>query len=221
MKKLNILLAEDHKLVRESTRQLLDREPNLKVVGEACNGVEAVEMARKLKPDIILMDISMPDLNGVEATKQIKEFQPSVSILVLTAYDYEQYIFPLLDAGAAGYLLKDISGQELVNAINAVSKGDVVLHPSIARKVIWHYQHVGDKRVKRKVFNLLSEEEMTTVNLAAKGMKNKDIALEMHLSIHTIESHLCSIFNKLGVGSRTEAVIQALKRGWVKLEDLP
>ena len=205
MKEINILIAEDHTLMRESIRHSLAREPNLKIVGEACNGIEAVEKAKKIKPDIILMDISMPDLNGVEATKQIKQFQPSIAILVLTAYDYDQYIFPLLDAGAAGYLLKDISSQELINAINAVSKGDVVLHPSIARKVIWHYQHVGDKRVKRKVFNSLSEDEMTVINLAARGMKNKDIALEMHLSIRTIESHLCSIFNKLGVGSRTEA----------------
>jgi len=218
---INILLAEDHVVVRESIRQALEREPNLKVVGEAGSGVEAVEMVRRLKPDVILMDISMPKLNGIEATKQIKSFQPGARVLILTAYDYEQYIFPLLEAGAAGYLLKDVSSRELITAINTVHRGDVVLHPAIARKVMWRFQHAQDEYAVKGASSLLTEREVAVIKMAAKGMSNSAMADELHLSVRTIESHLGTIFNKLGVGSRTEAVIQAMKRGWLTLEDLP
>lgn len=220
-KDITILLAEDHVVVRESIRQALEREPNLKVVGEAGNGDEAVAMARKLKPDVILMDISMPKLNGIEATKQIKAFQPSAVILILTAYDYEQYIFPLLEAGAAGYLLKDVTSRELIRAISTVHKGDVVLHPAIARKVMSRFQHIKGEYAEKGASVLLTEREIVVLKMAAKGMSNSAIASELHLSVRTIESYLGTIFNKLGVGSRTEAVIQAMKRGWLTLEDLP
>ncbi len=218
---ITILLAEDHVVIRESIRQSLERESNLKVVGEANNGEEAVEMAKKLKPDVILMDISMPKLNGIEATKAIKAIQPGVKVLVLTAYDYEQYIFPLLEAGAAGYLLKDVSSRELVTAINTVYKGDVVLHPAVARKVMWRFQHTGGELAEKEASSLLAEVEVSILKMAAKGMSNSDIADKLHLATSAIESHLSTIFNKLGVGSRTEAIIQALKRGWITLEDLP
>jgi len=136
MKKITILLAENHVVVRESIRRFLEREANFEVVGEAGDGEEAVQMASQLKPDVIVMDISMPKLNGIEATRQIKALQPSAVVLVLTAYDYEQYIFPLLEAGAAGYLLKDVSSRELISAIQTVHKGEAVLHPAVARKVL-------------------------------------------------------------------------------------
>ena len=218
---IKVLLVEDHVVVRESIRQALERETNIKVVGEANNGEEAVEMANRLKPDVILMDISMPKLNGIEATKEIKASQPRVKVLILTAYDYEQYIFSLLEAGAAGYLLKDISSRELINAINTVQKGDVVLHPAIARKVMWRFQQTKGKETEKEITGLLTEREVSLLKMAAKGMSNSAIASESHLSVHTIESQLGTIFNKLGVGSRTEAVIQAMKRGWLTLEDLP
>lgn len=220
-KDITILLAEDHVVVRESIRQALEREPNLKVVGEAGNGEEAVEMVGKLKPDVILMDISMPKLNGIEATKEIKAFQPGAKVLILTAYDFEQYIFPLLEAGAAGYLLKDVTSRELITAINTVHRGDVVLHPAIARKVMWRFQHTKDEYAEREASSLLTEREVAVLKMIAKGMSNSTIADELHLSVRTIESRLGTIFNKLGVGSRTEAVIQAIKRGWLTLEDLP
>jgi DNA-binding NarL/FixJ family response regulator len=219
-KEITILLAEDHVVVRESIHQSLERQPNFKVVGEANNGEEAVEMTKRLKPDVIIMDISMPKLNGIEATKQIKAFQPSAVILVLTAYDYEQYIFPLLAAGAAGYLLKDVSSRELINAIQTVYRGESVLHPAIARKVLGRFRYAKGEATEEQPSDLLTDRETVVLKMAAKGMSNSAIAEEMHLSVRTIESYLGAIFNKLGVGSRTEAVIQAMKRGWFTLEEL-
>jgi len=218
MKKITILLVEDHVVVRESIRQFLEREEKLEVVGEAGDGEEAVQMASQLKPDVIIMDISMPKLNGIEATKRIKALQPSAAILILTAYDYEQYIFPLLEAGAAGYLLKDVSSRELISAIETVYQGEAVLHPAVARKVMERLTKV--EPTGERASDLLSERELTILKMAAKGMSNSDIAEELHLSARTVESHLGSIFNKLGVGSRTEAVIKAMKKGWFTLEEL-
>lgn len=218
MKKITILLVEDHVVVRESIRQFLEREEKLEVVGEAGDGEEAVKMASKLKPDVIIMDISMPKLNGIEATKRIKALLPSTAILILTAYDYEQYIFPLLEAGAAGYLLKDVSSRELISAIETVYRGEAVLHPAVARKVMQRLSKV--EPTGERASDLLSERELAILKMAAKGMSNSDIAEELHLSARTVESHLGSIFNKLGVGSRTEAVIKAMKKGWFTLEEL-
>jgi len=220
MKKITILIAEDHVVVRESLRQFLERDAKLEVVGEASDGEEAVQMANQLKPDVIIMDISMPKLNGIEATKQIKAQQPSATILILTAYDYEQYIFPLLEAGAAGYLLKDISGHELVSAIETVYKGEAVLHPAVARKVMERLRQTKVEPTGGHASDLLTKREIAILKMAAKGMSNSDIADELLLSARTIESHLATIFNKLGVGSRTEAVIKAMKYGWFTLEEL-
>lgn len=218
MKKITILLVEDHVVVRESIRQFLEREAKLEVIGEAGDGEEAVQMASQLKPDVIIMDISMPKLNGIEATKRIKALQPSTAILILTAYDYEQYIFPLLEAGAAGYLLKDVSSRELISAIETVYRGEAVLHPAIARKVMQRLTKA--EPTEERASDLLSKRELAILKMAAKGMSNSDIAEELHLSARTIESHLGSIFNKLGVGSRTEAVIKAMKKGWFTLEEV-
>lgn len=220
MKKISIVLVEDHELVMESIHQSLEREANFAVVGEARDGEQAVRMAQELKPDVIVMDISLPKINGIEATKQIKAFHPSVIILGLTAYDYEQYIFPLLDAGAAGYLLKDISSRELINAIKSVYRGEAVLHPTIARKVLERYRQAKERTEKGYEPDSLTERETAVLKMAAKGMSNSEIAEELCLSVRTIESHLGSIFNKLGVGSRTEAVIEAMRRGRFTLEEL-
>jgi len=217
MDNIRILLAEDHVVVRESIRQLLDRESDLEVVGEASNGEEAVQLAAQLKPDIVLMDVAMPNVDGIEATKRIKALCPATAVLALSAYDYDQYIFALLEAGAAGYLLKDVSGQELVNAIRAVRWGDCVLHPAVARKVVARFRRTpGEERVS----GVLTEREKEVLKKAAKGMSNKDIADELFFSVRTVEAHLQSIFNKLGVSSRTEAVVYSLKQGWFTLEDL-
>jgi len=218
--KIRIVLAEDHTVVRESIRQFLEREPDLIVVGEATDGEEAVQIATQLTCDVIVMDIAMPKLNGIEATKRIKALNPSTAVLVLTAYDYDQYIFALLEAGAAGYLLKDVSGQELIRAIRAVYKGESVLHPAITRKVIDRFKKSEARAAEERITGVLSERESEVLKRAAKGMSNKDIAEELFLSVRTVENHLRSIFDKLGVGSRTEAVIYALKKGWFTLDEI-
>ena len=213
---IRVLLAEDHAVVRESIRQFLSREPDLEVVGEAGDGEEAVRLAAQLKPDIVLMDVAMPDVSGIEATNRIKALCPATAVLALSAYDYDQYIFALLEAGAAGYLLKDVSGQELVDAIRAVRRGDCILHPAVTRKVVARFRRTTGEELRSSV---LTEREMEVLKMAAKGMCNKDIADDLFLSIRTVETHLENIFNKLGVSSRTEAVVHALKEGWVTLDD--
>lgn len=216
-KNIRILLAEDHVLVRESIRRFLEKESGLEVVGEAGDGEEMVALATKLKPDIIIADVSMPKLNGIEATRAIKALPLSVPILILTAYDYDQYIFALLESGAAGYLLKDITGQELIDSIYAIHRGDSVLHPTIARKVMQRFSNTARNHELRP-FELLTNREVEVLNLAAQGRSNKEIATELSLSVRTAEAHLGHIFDKLDVSSRTEAVILALKNGWVGLE---
>ena len=216
---ISILIADDHTLVRQSIRQTLEREGTFNIVGEAADGEQAVVMAKNLKPDVILMDISMPKMTGIEATREIKLSQPQAKILILTAYDYDQYIFPLLEAGAAGYLLKDIESSELISAVQNVNRGDVVLHPSIARKVMLRFQRAS-KADGKATQDTLSEREVSILSMAARGMTNNTMAENLKLSVRTIEGSLTGIFNKLGVGSRTEAVIEAIKRGWIDFEEI-
>ncbi len=218
--KIRVLLAEDHAVVRESIRQLLDREGDLEVVGEAGDGEGAVRLATQLNPDVVVMDVAMPNMNGIEATRRIKTLSAATAVLALTAYDYDQYIFALLEAGAAGYLLKDVSGQELIGAIRAVRRGDSVLHPTVARKVVARFRGRSDRPSEEEKLGFLTKREIEVLKGAAKGMCNKDIAEELFLSVRSVESHMGSILNKLGVGSRTEAVVHALKKGWFTLEDL-
>lgn len=217
--KIRIIIADDHKVVREGTRELLQKENDLEVVGEAGDGEEAVELVKQLKPDVVIMDIAMPGLNGIEATKQIKTFFPRVAVLILTAYEYDQYVFALLEAGAAGYLLKDVRGQEVIEAVRAVHAGESVLHPVVARKALDHFVHPDDKEEPSKV-QTLTDREIEVLRLAARGRGNKEIAAELDLSVRTIQAHLGNIFNKLKVGSRTEAVIVGLKNGLLSLDDI-
>ena len=220
MEKIRILIADDHTLVREGTRERLEREEDFEVVGEAADGEEAVRLANQLKPNVAIMDIAMPNLNGIEATKRIKASQPATAVLVLSAYDNDQYIYAVLEAGANGYLLKNVRGHQLVDAIRDVRAGEVVLDPHVARKVVQWFSSLSRGERVEGLPEHFSERELEVLKLAAKGMSNKEIAAELSLSVRTVQSHLGNIFAKLGVSSRTEAVLRALKEGWISLENV-
>ena len=204
-------------VVREGIRELIQREEDMEIVGEAGDGEEAVQLAEQLEPDIILMDIAMPKLNGIEATQRIKGSHPSISVLVLTAYDNEEFIFALLEAGAAGYLLKNVGSRELLNAIRAVYDGESVLHPVIANKVFSRLQLGKRKHSEQERGELLTDRELEVLRLGAQGLANKEIATGLFLGERTIQTHWRNIFNKLGVSSRTEAIMYGLRKGWITM----
>jgi DNA-binding NarL/FixJ family response regulator len=217
MGNIKVLLAEDHVVVREGIRELIQREEDMEIVGEAGDGEEAVQLAEQLEPDIILMDIAMPKLNGIKATQRIKGSHPSISVLVLTAYDNEEFIFALLEAGAAGYLLKNVGSRELLNAIRAVYDGESVLHPVIANKVFSRLQLGKRKHSEQERGELLTDRELEVLRLGAQGLANKEIATGLFLGERTIQTHWRNIFNKLGVSSRNEAIMYGLRKGWISM----
>jgi len=217
---IRVLIADDHAVVREGTRQILEQEPDLIVVAEACDGEEAVDLAGSAMPNVAIIDIAMPKVDGIEATKKIKTLYPGIAVLILTAYDDEQFIFSLLEAGAAGYLLKSVRGRELIDAVRRVYVGESVLHPAIARKVLNRFVPGPGKPTRQEQVEVLSKRETDVLKLAARGLSNQDIANELYLSLRTVQAHLGHIFNKLQVGSRTEAVVRAMKEGWVTLNDI-
>jgi len=214
---LTVLIADDHPLVREALHRALDVEEDMKVVAEASDGEEAVKLASELKPDVVVMDIVMPKVNGIEATRKIKEIAPDTAILILTAYDDEEYVLGLLDAGAAGYLLKSARGRDLVGAIRAIRAGESVLHPNIIARLLKRATVTAVK--ENKAQGLLSERESEVLRLVALGMSNKEVAEELFLSQRTIKAHLTSVFNKLNVASRSEAIVKGLQWGLVTLEN--
>jgi len=221
MGKISILIADDHTLVREGTRDRLNREEDFEVVGEAADGEEAVRLVNQLKPSVAILDMAMPNLNGIEAAKQIKKTQPGTAVLILSAYDDDQYVYAALEAGADGYLLKNVRGHQLVDAIRDVYAGEVVLAPHVARKVVQWFSSLSHGQRIEAAADYLSERELGVLKLAAKGMSNKEIAAELSLGVRTVQSHLSHIFDKLGVSSRTEAVLRALKEGWLSFEHIP
>lgn len=220
---IKVMLVEDHVLVREGTRELLDREADLCVIAEAGDGEEAVRLADKYHPDVILMDIALPKLDGIEATRRIKAKNPKAAVLVLSAYDDDEYVFAVLEAGAAGYQLKDISIDDLIEAIRAVCAGESVLHPVVTRKVVDYFaRRAAAQRAEASEESFpvrLTERELGVLGLAARGMTNREIGDALSISARTVQVHLSKVFGKLGVGSRTEAVLYAVREGWLSLED--
>lgn len=213
---IRIILAEDHAFVREGTRRFLDHVAGFEVVGEAGNGREAVALVERLSPDVAILDVAMPVMNGIEATRRIKAIRPATSVLVLSAYDDDQYVFALLEAGAAGYLLKDVHESQVADAVRAVASGESVLHPAIERKVLRRFVRpaAGEHRGPQ-----LSDRETEVLAAAARGLSNKEIGTNLGVSARTVQAHLSHIFTKLDVASRTEAVLYGLKQGWLQLEE--
>ncbi len=220
--KIRLLIVDDHQVVREGLSSILTTRGDIEVVGMARDGREAVEKARQLSPDVVLMDISMPGMNGVEATRQIKKENPQTGIVVLSMYAEEEYIFDLVRAGATGYLLKDADSSQIANAIRAISRGESMIHPVVVSKILSEFSQLSNNRkVKedrraQKQYDL-SNREISVLQLVAEGKTNKEIARDLRISEKTVKNHTRSIFHKLNVSYRTEAAIQAVKEGLIDI----
>jgi DNA-binding NarL/FixJ family response regulator len=212
---IRILLADDQALFREGLRTLLSIEPGLEVVGEAANGGEALEEARRLAPDLILMDLRMPILNGVEATRRVREAHPGIRVLVLTTFHEDEEIFEALRAGACGYLLKDTPSKRLVEAIQAAVRGESVIEPTVAAKVVAEFNRLSSlgSQTAEAAPPLLSSRELDVIRQVARGRTNKEIASALNVTEGTVKNHLTNVFTRLGVVDRTQAALKARELG--------
>jgi len=214
---ISVILADDHAVVRQGIRRFLEEDPAIDVVAEASDGAEAVRLVEQREPDVAVLDIRMPEVTGVEATRRIKARFPETRVLVLTAYDDDPYVFALLEAGADGYVLKTASADELVDAVRTVYRGESALSPEVASKVV--RQATGRRPASAAdQIEPLTPREIDVLRLVARGMTNREVGQELGISHRTVQGHLASVYDKLDASSRTEAVTEALKRGWIVIE---
>ena len=211
---IKIMIVDDHEVVRDGLVTMMGMEQDFTVVGEAQNGLQAIEKALELRPDVILMDLRMPELDGVQAMHRIRSEDKNVQFLVLTTYDDDEYIFDAIEAGAKGYLLKDTSREELFSAVRTVHRGESLVQPSVAAKVLDRFAQLSRDAV---VPDILSAREVEVLQLMARGSANKEVAASLSISESTVKTHVANIFQKLNVNGRTDAVTQALQRGIIKL----
>ena len=214
-KRIRVVLADDHAVVRKGIREFLEEDSAIRVVAEASDGEEAITLVEREQPDVAVFDIQMPRVNGLDATRRVKAKFPNTRVLILTAYDDDPYVFVALQAGASGYLLKTSSSDELVRAVHAVADGESALSPSVAKKLV---QHATGSASEPSITEPLSDRELEVLRMAAKGMSNKQIGAALAISDRTVQGHLASIYAKLRVQTRTEAVLFALREKWVSLE---
>jgi DNA-binding NarL/FixJ family response regulator len=207
-----VLIADDHPLFREGLRGRLDRVADVAVVGEAASGDEAVELAHKLEPDVILMDIKMPGLNGIEATREIQQASPQIGVLVLTMFEDDDSVFAAMRAGAKGYLLKDSGGEGVVHAIRAVASGEAVFGPGVAERIMGFFA-APRAAAPQRAFPELTEREEEVLSLVAQGKSNREIARQLFVSLKTVRNHVSNILLKLQVADRAQAVIRARDAG--------
>ena len=214
---VTILIVDDHLLVRQGVRAFLETQPDIRVVGDVGSAEEAVQLATELVPDVVLMDLVMPGIDGVEATRRLRRASPRSQVLVLTSYHQDEHIFPAIRAGALSYLLKDVSPLELAEAVRRAARGEAVLHPRVAARVVQELQ--GARADAFNPWSDLSERELEVLRLIADGMDNADIAVRLVISEKTVKSHVSNILSKLHVGDRTQAAVYAWREGVVRREE--
>jgi NarL family two-component system response regulator LiaR len=212
---IRILIADDHAVVREGLRSFIQIKPDLEVVGEAADGIEVVEKARQLQPDVILLDIVMPKQDGIQAIEQLQQEGSQARILVITSFAEDDLIFPAIKAGALGYLLKDSTPQELIHAIHTVNSGESTLHPTVARKLIDELNRKPELPLTEEP---LTERELQVLRLIARGYSNREIAGQLHLSERTVGKYTSNILDKLHLANRTQAALYALRKGIADLD---
>ncbi|WP_048601425.1 response regulator [Rubeoparvulum massiliense] len=230
MENTKIVLVDDHLLFREGLKRILQMEDNMEIIGEAGTGREAVKLVEELNPDVVLMDINMPDLNGVDATEQILEVCPDMKIIILSIHDDESYVQRTLRTGARGYLLKEMDSDTLIQAVQAVARGEAFIHPRVTGRLIEEYRRLCDKEEITQIYDsvptmkdpekyaLLTPREREVLQLMAEGKSNRMIGEQAYISEKTVKNHVSSILQKLDVLDRTHAVVKAIKNGWVRLD---
>ncbi len=218
MPKIRLLMVDDHEIVRAGLRMLLQTQPDIEIVGEVSNGRAAIAQARQLLPDIVLMDISLPDMDGFEATRQIKRALPNVAILALTMHESDEYFFKMLNAGASGYVPKKAAPTDLVAAIRTVRDGGVFLYPSLAKSLVRDYMGRAAESGERAALDGLTDREQEVLKLIADGSTNQEIADKLTISVKTVERHRANIMGKLNLHSRTELVKYAIRKGMIDVE---
>jgi len=215
--KIRIVIVDDHPLVREGLRKVLELDPELMVVDEAGDGQGAINVTRRVKPNVVLMDINMPGTNGIEATRVIKRELPSVGVIALTIHDEEEYVLELVRAGVSGYVLKDIPPSKLIETIKTVARGHSIIDPSITNKILGEINRLSKRRRTREEWETLTDREMDVLKLMAQGCSNKEIAKNLNISEKTVKNHITNIFRKLQVDDRTQAVLFAIKHHLVEI----
>jgi DNA-binding NarL/FixJ family response regulator len=227
IEKIRVLIADDHGLFREMLYHTISDEEDIEVVGQAVDGKEAVEMTTSLKPDILLLDINMPRMDGIEATRILAERCPDTKIVILTAIDDDDYVFRLVRAGATGYLMKDTSSDDVVNAIRAAHSGESLIQPRVATKILKEFSKLMDQKEvddssgnsadeRKKLLELLTERELEVLNLVGKGCNNKEIAVKLYISEATVKTHVMNAMHKLNLRDRVDLALYAVRTGIVK-----
>lgn len=212
---IKIMLVDDQRLMRDGLRTLMELVDDIEVIGEAENGAQALTLYEKLRPDVVLMDIRMPEMDGVEATRRLISNWPEARVVILTTFDDNEYVFDGLRAGAMGYLLKDVSGDELAQAVRTVSSGGALIEPSVARKVVAEFARIAppSPSAKQHLTEALSEREVEVLDRVARGLTNKEIANQLYLAEGTVKNYVTSILGKIGARDRTQAAIRAKELG--------